>query len=961
MKNISIIILLSLALLNIVKSQNYFCAVYPDQNGQVELSLLNYCGSEIQWQFRDTSSTEWLDLVNGTTNPFLYEALPQNIEGKEFRARMRLIPDTIFSYPFGIRIISNLDDIQINDFYNGNFIYYSSNDTILGTYFIREKAPWGCHEFEMSGASGTIVGSGRQNTLDIISSCPENEIAAKICNDFDINGFEDWYLPAIDELELILATLVETEIYQGIWEDGVYFWSSSVANDNPNWQGAYYSQISNGNVLPPEIYIKPAHWHILLSRQVNSTNDNYHKCNALLAPFQFTIPIEIEPLTGNPSLVSVKYNGVNLNENVYNWNFDSGEILSGEETGPYIIQYSDALYKRVTMEIENSTCYTPIFKSSLFKVKFFEDNQSSFPAIYDGCVRWGDFNNDDLLDVILTGSDTTIIYINNSQGGFSPLNQNFLGLSNSYVSVGDFDNDNLLDFVICGLTIDSLPRTMLYRNIDGQYFSEFNTSLPDVTSGFVEWLDFNNDGKLDILLSGINIINEPFTQLLMGDKTGSFIPHQTTLPNIENGFSASDDYNKDGYQDLIILGNNGSERMTKVYKNNQGIFEEISTLLPGTFFGEAVWADFDHDGMLDFVFSGNKDSVIVEINGNTLSVNTSTSFFHYRNVGLDTFILEDTDSNDFGYPHKFGLSSLDCGDYNNDGFDDILITGMPNVSWVSVGIGGIPPFYRLSMPTVLENNTNGSFVTNNIDIPSFWTGDPLPVPTPPKRFECSSIRFGDFNNDGKLDILREGKQEGFTSAIYENKTNTVNEAPLIPTNLESQVTCDSVLLSWSLSSDDHTPETSITYEIYIGTTPNSGDVFSKKNIRKLRNTYFKIGSLPDGIYYWSVKAVDNARANSEYALEQSFEIDCTTAINDVVSDYDVLVYPNPFSADFTISVDGTDQQIHYTITNQNGQIILDGFFRKAIKISEKLWKSGVYYLNLKVDSKLIAKKIINAK
>jgi hypothetical protein len=974
MKKIFISLLFLLVVLNLANSQNYYCAAYPDQNGQVELTLLNYCGSEIQWQVRDTSSAEWLDIVNGTTNPFLYDALPQNIEGKEFQAKMTLFPDTLpkYSYPFGIRLISDLVDVEVDDLYNGNFIYYSSNDTLLGTYFIDKKATWGCFDLETPIAEGTAVGTGKQNSDNILANCTEDNTAAKICSEIEQNGFADWYLPSIDELELILTTLRNGKIYQiqpqlyganfGVLNNSKKYWSST-SGSSINAPSAFYGRIGSAEIHLTERY-RSESYNVPISREVLPVDNNSFKCSAILIPYQFLNHISIVPVANNPSFVSIEYIGIDQNENQYNWNIDDGEVVSGSGAGPYIVEYPNALYKIVTMKFNNTTCNSPTFRSGIFQVNFFEENQSSFPAIYDGCVRWGDFNNDDLLDVILTGSDTTVIYINNSQGGFSPLNQNFLGLSNSYVSVGDFDNDNLLDFVICGLTIDSLPRTILYRNIDGQYFSEFNTSLPDVTSGFVEWLDFNNDGKLDILLSGINIINEPFTQLLMGDKTGSFIPYQTTLPNIENGFSAIDDYNKDGYQDLIILGNNGSERMTKVYKNNQGIFEEISTLLPGTFFGEAVWADFDHDGMLDFVFSGNKDSVIVEINGNTLSVTPSTSFFHYRNVGLDTFILEDTDSNDFGYPHKFGLSSLDCGDYNNDGFDDILITGMPNVSWVSVGIGGLSPFYRKSMPSILENNTDGSFITNNVNIPSFWTGSNAgrkPSPHPPKRFECSSIRFGDFNNDGNLDILREGKQEEFTSAIYENKTNTSNEAPQIPTNLESHVTCDSILLSWNSSSDDYTPETSITYEIYIGTTPNSGDVFSKKNIRKLRNTYFKLDSLPDGIYYWGVKAVDNARANSEYALEQSFEIDCITAIDVIVSSYNVSIYPNPFSADFTISVDGTDQQIFYSIVNQNGQTILDGFFRKSIKISDKLWHSGLYYLNLKVDNKLIAKKIIHAK
>jgi hypothetical protein len=68
-------------------------------------------------------------------------------------------------------------------------------------------APWGCNGTAITGADSHTVGSGAQNTRDILAGCNEAGIAAKIADDYTLNGYSDWFLPSIDELTFMWANI----------------------------------------------------------------------------------------------------------------------------------------------------------------------------------------------------------------------------------------------------------------------------------------------------------------------------------------------------------------------------------------------------------------------------------------------------------------------------------------------------------------------------------------------------------------------------------------------------------------------------------------------------------------------------------------------------------------------------------------------------------------------------------
>ncbi|MGH7601507.1 MAG: hypothetical protein ACREOI_34540, partial [bacterium] len=103
---------------------------------------------------------------------------------------------------------------------------------------------------------------------------------------------------------------------------------------------------------------------------------------------------------------------------------------------------------------------------------------------------------------------------------------------------------------------------------------------------------------------------------------------------------------------------------------------------------------------------------------------------------------------------------------------------------------------------------------------------------------------------------------------------------------------DSVSFNWGQASDDETASPGLTYNLRIGLTPGGGEIVPSmsdagtgyRRVPKSGNMghaqQWKITSLPEGKYYWSVQAVDPAFGGSAFAPEDSFAIQAGSAIID---------------------------------------------------------------------------------
>ncbi|MHC1703313.1 MAG: hypothetical protein AB9846_05340 [Tenuifilaceae bacterium] len=124
--------------------------------------------------------------------------------------------------------------------YAGGIVFYidstGQHGLVCATSDQNSGAQWGCYESSISGADGTEIGTGKQNTIDIVNGCSTSGIAARLCYDLVLNGYSDWFLPSKDEQHEMYINLRNAGI--GNFAEGTY-WSSS---EEIYWSsGSYYA------------------------------------------------------------------------------------------------------------------------------------------------------------------------------------------------------------------------------------------------------------------------------------------------------------------------------------------------------------------------------------------------------------------------------------------------------------------------------------------------------------------------------------------------------------------------------------------------------------------------------------------------------------------------------------------------------------------------------------------------
>ncbi|MFC2138817.1 FG-GAP-like repeat-containing protein [Bacteroidota bacterium] len=337
---------------------------------------------------------------------------------------------------------------------------------------------------------------------------------------------------------------------------------------------------------------------------------------------------------------------------------------------------------------------------------------------------------------------------------------------------------------------------------------------------------------------------------------------------------------------VFIFENQVNEGNSFIRHSYNGIYDDYNN-------GDVRWCDMDQDGYLDIVISDGWSGYI------------------------DIYINEIKEYNDFYLDYELPILTnnyFDIGDFNNDGDQDIIVTGYNSTDVAS--------YVRIYENRIEEEDT--LIELTDVDITGIKDG---------------VIKCGDFDNDGDLDFALTGNDEtenitkiyknmldvspGFVELtdenltglknsylswidldndedldisvlgsidndyylnFYRNKSTIANTAPTAPTNLSSNIANNEIELSWNAATDGETPQDGLTYNIKVGSasgeinvvTPLSDEAGNRLIVglgNSQSNTFALIRNIPYSTYYWSVQAIDNAFKGGAFSSEATFSVE----------------------------------------------------------------------------------------
>ena len=388
----------------------------------------------------------------------------------------------------------------------------------------------------------------------------------------------------------------------------------------------------------------------------------------------------------------------------------------------------------------------------------FVDIGANLIGVYNSALAWGDYDNDNDLDLVITGTDAGNYYAKlyrNDNENFVDTHIGFIEMAQGAVAWGDYDNDGDLDLLASGWHVPGNARTTLYQNNNGE-FTTINPNLIGAWDCAVAWGDYDLDGDLDILLSGWTT-QEGYVTKIYENENAIFSEDGTiSLPQVKNSSAAWGDYDADGYLDILLSGLAYTPPdyycVTKVFRNNQnGNFEDIYAPIDSVHNGAVAWGDIDNNGYLDIILTGNNDPL-----GNT----PMSKIYRYSNGSYESI---------FTYLTGVLNSSIDLGDYDGDGKLDFVQTGEDDFGNfvceiyhnVHSGFNSIP-----DAPAGLSSLVNNSAVTlswqpgSDVNTPTAGLTYNLRVGTTPGGSEIMSAMA---QTDGTRKIAGIGNTNHLTS------------------------------------------------------------------------------------------------------------------------------------------------------------------------------------------------------
>ena len=530
--------------------------------------------------------------------------------------------------------------------------------------------------------------------------------------------------------------------------------------------------------------------------------------------------------------------------------------------------------------------------------------------------------------------------------------QSLPGVYYSSAGWADYTEDGIPDMALTGVTFSGSSITNLFENSGGLLSQDLEQDIQAVFGGHLSWVDYTNDGHLDLTMTGFQISN-----FFGGFKT-SFYKWENGLYVVDMDSEINQDLNFDGIGDYWVNGgvnghhwgdydndgdldyvqggfDNAYVRHLDVFYNDNGVLRldtNQTNLIP---INPAIvhWSDLNRDGRLDLVSIGadaeqslrmrvyiNNSNYILtpsmtwesEIFGVTAG---AIAFGDYNSDGYDDFALTgmNGDGDLITYVVQNGINSFIVthilqgvyygkpawGDYDSDGDLDLLVAGQSSAE----GALGSEP-----TTMVYYQNESGFSLDQSLSIDSVG---------------ISFSQWGDYDSDGDLDLFLSGfkANQDVVAQVYDNleSLENPNKEPNAPYLLDdTNIINGNINLTWTAPIDPEnagggsTPEQGLRYHLQVGYEDENNDHavstghYGINEIGLINRPQKNLRNLKEGNYSWRVRAIDHGYATSNWSNSEYFYIDVTAPTIDTIranyvsSDQIILVVK--FKEDFYLNI-----------------------------------------------------------
>lgn len=617
------------------------------------------------------------------------------------------------------------------------------------------------------------------------------------------------------------------------------------------------------------------------------------------------------------------------------------------------------------------------------------------PGTFQGEIKFADFNDDSLVDFVQSGGTSALnvsrVATQDASGDFTFIDWLEVGWARrSDIAVADIDGDSDIDILMNGDGMGlSDFNTAIYLNDGSGNFSELTgTPFKPVWDGSVDLGDVNNDGYMDVLITGEPQTGADSTFLYLSDGLGGYNNATDPFTHIaSDGDARFFDADNDGDLDVFLLGRTSTSPkfyVAELYENDGAGNFTLLTGMPfydgyhqfNTYFDMEI-ADVNSDGYQDIIVVGIDTSVasltslyinttcnptvgtdiqtacnsFTWIDGMTYTSSTNTPTYVLSNArGCDSTV---TLSLTIAQPTVGTDVQIACNSYT--WIDGNTYTASNNTaSWVLTNAAGCDSLVTLDL-TINHSSTVADIVTacdsyTWIDGITYTSSTNIPTHILTNASGCDSVVTLDLtinNSDAVTDLIT--ACETYTWIDGNTYTSSTN----IPTFvLSNSAGCDSVV---SLD---------LTINTVDASTTNSSPMLS--------------ANLPGASYQWidcdnsnaiipgEMEQTYTATSNGNYAviIDDGNCVDtsaCMSVFNVGLQDLHnstLSISPNPSSAIFNIKFPEEGVYLLTVLDTQGKVLLVKTTNETDVQIDLSDYESAVYFLRVERSAGSTVEKLI---